>query len=280
MYEDLDSLWEELEPNLASRFHLFLPTDVAWDERVVTWDADRGLDEFVGLAESLGVPVLYVSVTRFSDETLSELQRRLLHPAGPHPEAAAILARAETFQDRIAALEIGWMFQGVGHFCEIEAEWYRDLEALIEDEQESDAMALAAERLLLDEQLRLVPEWGNRVAQVTRFQQARSMSQRLEIVPEVVPEIEESTRHYRHGAWIARRLVRDVARRAMQIYEFEMRPAQEKELAREAHELLSTGMKKYEVAARIGISKERLNRLIVRYPVLEVDPDIPSLGEP
>ncbi|HWL64559.1 MAG TPA: hypothetical protein VNP73_01170 [Actinomycetota bacterium] len=279
MFDDLDSYWGDLEPSLRKRFLLFTPWDVSWDDPVVTWDPEDGVEEFLDLAQTLGVPMLYVTVSRFNEETLSDLQRRLLDPAGPHPETGSILTRAEQYVDHISSIEIGWMYQGVGHFCEIEASWYRHLEDEIAEEQEFDEMQHAAERMLFEEQLSLVPEWAERVAQLPQFQQARTMLQRADLVPRLLPEIEEVTAQYRHGSWIARRLARDVAREAFRIYVYEVLPAQEIELASEAHRLLTTGMRKYEVAARLGISKERLNRLIVRYPPQPDEPSAPSVGD-
>ncbi len=266
MYEDLDQLWNDLEARLSSRFLLFPPAAISWEEPVVEWDAEEGLDGFLELAESLGVPILYVTVNRFSEDSISELQDRLLHPGGPHPGTAAILSRAEEHLDRIASIEIGWMFQGVGHFCTVEAAWKLDLEAEIADEEDYDAMELAAERLLLEEQRQLIPEWARRVAQIPQFQQSRTMSQRAELVPQLIPEIGDITGHYRHGEWIARRLIQEVTREALRVFTYEVRPAQEAELARQSHELLTAGLRKYEVAARLGLSRERLNRLIARYP--------------
>lgn len=280
MYDDLDSLWEELEPRLERRFNLFSPSGMTWDEPVVTWDPEEGLDEFLELAERLGVPMLYVTVTRFTEESLSDLQARLLDQEGPHPGAAAILTRAEGYLDRISSIDIGWMFQGVGHFCEIEATWSIELEDEIAEERELDEMELAAERLLLEEQLRFVPQWAREVAQAVEFSRTRTMHQRMELVSQVIPEIEEITKNHRHGSWIARRLTRDVARKAFRIYETELLPTHERELARQAHELLSQGLRKYAVAARLGISKERLNRLISRYPAEADEPPTTFLAEP
>lgn len=276
MFDDLESVWSDLEPSLRKRFLLFTPWDMTWDEPVVTWDPEEGLEEFLDLAQTLGVPMLYVTVTRFTEESLSDLQSRLLDSEGPHPQTGTILSRAEQYLDRISSIEIGWMYEGVGHFCELVATWNQDLETLIADEQEFDAMEMAAERLMLDEQLSFVPEWARQIAQMPEFQQARTMYQRAELVPRLLPEIEETTSHYRHGTWIARRLARDIAREAFRIYEFEVLPGKELEQASQAHELLSLGLRKYEVAARLGISKERLNRLIVKYPA---QPPAPSIGD-
>src|SRR5918992_4788355 len=101
MHEDLDQLWSELEARLSSRFLLFPPAAISWEEPVVEWDPEEGLDGFLELAERLGVPILYVTVTRFTEESISELQDRLLHPGGPHPGTGAILDRAENNLDRI-----------------------------------------------------------------------------------------------------------------------------------------------------------------------------------
>jgi hypothetical protein len=276
MYEDLENFWTDLEPSLRKRFLVFTPWDMTWDDPVVTWDPEEGLEEFLDLAQRLGVPIVYVSVSRFNEEALSELQSRLLDPEGPHPQTGAILTRAEQYLDRISSIEVGWMFQGVGHFCEVVATWSQDLETSIANEQEFDAMELAAERLMLDEQLAYVPEWARRVAQLPEFQQARTMYQRTDMVPQLLPELDEVTSHYRHGEWILRRLSRDIAREAFRIYEYEVLPGKELEQAAQAHELLGRGLRKYEVAARLGISKERLNRLISKYPS---EREHPSVGD-
>ncbi|HYI45626.1 MAG TPA: hypothetical protein VE174_09260 [Actinomycetota bacterium] len=279
MFDDLESLWNDLEPSLRKRFLIFTPWDMTWDEPIVTWDPEEGIDEFLNLAQSLGVPMLYVSVTRFNEEALSELQSRLLDPEGPHPQTGAILTRAEEYMERISSIEIGWMFQGVGHFCEIVAAWSQDLETVIANEQEFDAMELAAERLMLDEQLSFVPEWARQVAEKPEFQQARTMYQRTDMIPQLLPELGEIISHYRHGTWILRRLSRDIAREAFRIYEYEILPGKEVEQASQAHELLGRGLRKYEVAARLGISKERLNRLIAKYPPQPEQPSAPSVGD-
>jgi hypothetical protein len=276
MYEDLENFWTDLEPSLRKRFLVFTPWDMTWDDPVVTWDPEEGLDEFLDLAQRLGVPIVYVSVSRFNEEALSELQSRLLDPEGPHPQTGAILTRAEQYLDRISSIEVGWMFQGVGHFCEVVATWSQDLETSIANEQEFDAMELAAERLMLDEQLAYVPEWARKVAQLPEFQQARTMYQRTDMVPQLLPELDEVTSHYRHGEWILRRLSRDIAREAFRIYEYEVLPGKELEQAAQAHELLGRGLRKYEVAGRLGISKERLNRLISKYPS---EREHPSVGD-
>jgi hypothetical protein len=274
MYEDLDDFWDELEPRLKAQFRVFFPSALTWDHPIAEWSSEDGIDGFLEFAESLGVPVIYVIVERFDDESLGELETRLLYESeGPNPQIASIVQKASDYVGKIASIDIGWMFQGVGHFCNIEAEWSRGFAEDLADERSLDAMDVEANRLLLQEMRRLVPEWAGRVAGTDGFSRTKSLRDRIDVVCEVIPELQEArevrefeSRVERVRRGVFKRLAGETATMAQRIFENEIRPVREKQLAKEAHALLAQGSKKYEVAGRLGLSKETLNRIIYQYP--------------
>jgi hypothetical protein len=264
MTRDLDHYWPELRRRLQGTFTPFDAATVDWGNGpVVYWPDPDDVDGFLAVAAAAGVRMVYAHVVEFDDASLADLEAALTRRHEPHPDLAGVLVEGEAFLGRIAVLELGWLLDGMAHVLAVEADWYRRLQDDVRELAVAQSIDAEADQLLLSHRLERVPAWAEEVARQEDFQRTKSYAERYEVVCRFVPELGEAWEREEPGAWTA---VAEVAREAWRIFEEEIRPRQEREMAQIAHSLLMSGLKKYEVAARIGVSKERLNTLIARYP--------------
>lgn len=260
---DLDLYWPELRRRLHETFTLFEAAAVDWGNGPVAyWPDPDDVDGFLTVAAVAGAGVVYAHATELDGIALAGLvatpRRR-----EPHPDVADVLIEGEAFLGRTAVVEVAWMLDGMAHVLTIEADWYRRLQDRLRDLEVAEYMDAEADELLLSHRLERVPAWAEEVSRQEDFQRTRSVAERGEVVCRLVAELGQARERGEAGARI---VIAEVAREAWRIFEEEIRPRQEREMAQIAHSLLMSGLKKYEVAARMGVGKERLNTLIARYP--------------
>lgn len=99
-----------------------------------------------------------------------------------------------------------------------------------------------------------------KLASSEAFQRARTPDQRAYIARKLFPEIE--TEEPEGFDWTFFRL----ARQAQAIYEVDILPAQEREIADRARALMSEGRPRSKTAEEIGISDDRLKRILQTNP--------------
>jgi hypothetical protein len=261
---DLDLLWPELRERISDSFTLFEAASVSWGKGpIVRWPDPDDVDGFLAVAAAAGARLVYAHAREFDEPALGALEATIARHGEPHPGMAGILVEGGVFLGRTAAVEIGWVVDGASHVLLLEAEWHRRMREEVRDLAAVRSLGVEARRLLLSQRLERVPEWAQQVAREEDFHRTRSFAEREEIVCRLVPELGAARDGEETGAWTA---IAEVAREAWRVFEEEIRPRQERDMAQIAHSLLMSGLKKYEVAGRMGVSKEKLNTLIARYP--------------
>ncbi|HEX2295845.1 MAG TPA: hypothetical protein VHN37_11100 [Actinomycetota bacterium] len=264
MTGDLDHRWSELRERIYDSFTLFEAGSVDWGKGpIVRWPDPDDVDGFLEVAAAAGARLVYAHARELDEPALGALEATVVRHGEPHPGMAGVLVEGEIFLGRTATVEIGWVVDGMSHVLVLEAEWYRRMREEIRELAVVRSLGVEARRLLLSQRLERVPEWAEQVAREEDFHRTRSFAEREEIVCRFVPELGAARDAEEPGAWTA---IAEVAREAWRIFEEEIRPRQERDMAQIAHSLLMSGLKKYEVAGRMGVSKEKLNTLIARYP--------------
>jgi len=186
-------------------------------------------------------------------------------------------AEAERYAGRLESFTAVWSFEGILHGYQEEAPWVKALqereeailerareqkeailerarerkEALLERARKQKEVAKAEERAILEEAAR-------RLAEDPAFQEARTQGARRRLAWRRLPDLaarwpEEDPR------WD------DLVREALVLYETEIRPQQEQALVERARRILKAGASLTQAAARLGISRQRLERLLARY---------------
>lgn len=264
MTRDLDDRWRELRHRIQKTFSLFEATRVDWGKGPIAfWPDPDDADGFLTVAAAAGARVVYAHVAELDEVALASLEGAMARRREPLPGMAGVLVEGEAFLGRTAIVQIGWLLDGMTNVLVLEADWYRRLQEGVRDLAVANALDAEADRLLYSQRLERVPEWAEHVAHQEDFHRTRSFAEREEVVCRLVPELAAARDRDEAGAWTA---IAEVVREAWRVFEEEIRPRQERDMAQIAHSLLMSGLKKYEVAARMGVSKEKLNTLIARYP--------------
>jgi len=264
---NLDALWEKLLAHMAERFLVYpvVPssnsypstpqTSLSFGRNLITmqWPPDRSPEDFLDFAAELGVRVVYPAVQRFGDAELNHLS--LLVPA-LIPGADEFLRKAgERWNGHVWSIRLTWVYGGVEHYWTVRADWYEELC------QEAVALQQRGAPAVIAEHMALVHELAQALAADPEFQRIPTIKKRIEAAPRLSPELLRIM-HSGSGGY---HLAEDVAREAWRIYQDELIPAEEKELAKRAEELLSQGHSKQVIAGRLGISPNRLTRILARY---------------
>ena len=107
---DLDMWWNELPGVLNERNMLLFPASPTSLRGAVQWPGSRPVTEFLDLAHTLGVRLVYATPGVLNVEMVSEL--------GLDSSAA------HTLTGRLAYLDVWWGYQGIRHACTVLAAWY------------------------------------------------------------------------------------------------------------------------------------------------------------
>jgi len=258
--EDLEERWKAFRTAAAARGLRLYPGVPDRLEPAAIWQGDpESFEDFLDLAGDLGVRMIYALVQPFDpDSFLADFEEPV--PADLLPELEALREEAQAMAARPARFLAAWIHDGMLHVYVREADWASALherrEAL---RQRLDAMMEAEEA----EAMESLETAARHLAESPEFQQARTYDAQLRIAQRLFPELKrqwglEDPLRARHR-WM------ELVREARAIYEAEIRPRQERQLAEEADRMMREGMKKTEVARRLGISRERLDRLLARW---------------
>jgi hypothetical protein len=255
---DLEARWkafQEAARRRGLRIYPGLPSGML--QGAAPWGGEPdGGEAFLDLARDLGVGLIYASAQPFDPEKwgrdLGDLEDL---PPDLRTEAEGLLQEAGQWSGRLESFAAVWTWGGILHFYAEEAPWAADLEArkeaLLEAAREREAAARMEEQAVLEDAAR-------RLAEDRDFQEARTQEARIRLAQRRLPDL--------RARWPAEdRRWEELVRTALGLYEAEIRPFQEREMAQQARRMLEAGMKKTEAAARLGITRERLDRLLARY---------------
>lgn len=212
------------------------------------------MHEFVDLASTVGVRVVYAHAPRFEPEDVEEIRRLVVADEEPGSDAARLLEEARGFIGRVTAIAVVFVHEGVPHVFWEEASWYADLQ------ERSQELAEHVGPIKEAQEEARKSAWARRLAEDPRFQRTTNRPERYavarRVLPELVPEWGDKP-----SATFEASLVADEAWR---IFQGAIQPERELDLARKARELLDAGESKISVAGRLGISKDKLARILGR----------------
>lgn len=222
-------------------------------------DAPEGAEAFLNLASELGVRVVYAWAIPFDpEEFLEELEDPI--PEDLRTDLERLREEARAYAGRLERFTAVWIHGGLAHSYTEEAEWAAPLRERKEALQEAIRAIEEARRLEAVEDLERA---ARRLAEDPAFGEARTYDAQIRIAQRLFPELKR--RWAMEDPLGSRRRWEELVQEARAIYEAEVRPARERALAEEARRLLAAGMKKTEAAARLGVTRERLDRLLGRY---------------
>ncbi|MET7703528.1 hypothetical protein [Streptomyces sp. NPDC005485] len=214
---------------------------------------DMTIDAYCGLADALGVKVVYQNIERFEADSFAQVV--LTATAGDEEEQSpdmlldeaslrqykSLRAQARPHDGRTLGVELCFVHHGVAHLWETTAPWYDDLDAGLQDllalkehakeerrNQTEDPAAEEARQTAMTQQLRQLPE----------FRSARTATDRCEIAERLFPEPDDEDYHHSRRV---RRVLADahaaVQRDSKTVYE-----DYENGLDQLADELISSGL--------------------------------------
>jgi hypothetical protein len=253
-YEELDSVWDEVEDQLTKRGLLVFPSNLLPAEGPQAFWPEGPISDFLDLAEQLGTTLVFASAIRFEPEDVEELAARF--DASPSTTSEALIEEAQQRIGNVCEIHVGLTHAGASLIWFSPACWYEDILARADEEADGADVVLSAERSLQEDQ------WIRTLAANPKFERAKTLEQRLRVAEQVIPELEQMRSH--PDPW-TRTTQSRVVRAAWDLYVEDIQPEEERGLARKAVTLLESGARKYEVAGRLGISDNKLNRILARY---------------
>lgn len=257
-YSEIDSLFKSLrEISESSALHLVpgIP-DVSpqW-----LWSGEFGNEhEFVEIARQAEVRLMYYELECFDLESIIRLQ---LHGtdllSGDDEEDESIVSAAQhalaKWSSRIgenATVSLRFFVDGVVHDLRILTEWFdRFIEEITQyidtlEEQWEEGQTLESEAGAKEKRRK-----AETLARSDRYARAKNDAQRRYVADEIFPDDDELG-------------IRKTLELAALIYWDKVEPEREQDLAKRVVELRATGMNMSEVAAQVGVTKDRANRLI------------------
>ena len=253
-YEELDSIWQEVEDQLAQREMTVFPANLLPAEGPQAYWPEGPIGEFLDLAQGLGASLVFASAARFEPEDVEELAARL---DGSSSKATdALLDEAQQRIGDVCEIHVSLTHAGASLVWFTTACWYEQILARADQEAQSAEVVLSAEWSLRED------GWIRALAGNAKFERAKTMEQRLRAAQQAIPELEQMANH--PDPWVRTAPLR-VVRAAWDLYVEDIRPEQDRTMAKQAATLLEGGAPKYEVAGRLGISGTKLNRLLAEY---------------
>jgi hypothetical protein len=253
-YEELDSIWSEVEEQLAQRSCLVFPADLDPGNGPRAFWPDGPVSEFLDLAEQLVAAPIFACAARFEPDDVDDLARHLA--LSNSKTARALLLQAHQHVGDVYEIQVAFIHGGAPLVWSAIADWHEEMQARADEEVDSAEVVRSAERSLQEE------AWIQALARNVKFERAKTLDQRLRVAEQAFPELEQARSH--PGSW-ARAAPLRIVRAAWDLYLEEIQPEQERYIAQQATTLLETGARKYEVAGRLGVSETKLNRILAQH---------------
>lgn len=258
---DLEKWWDALQKKLREKEFKIFPAIPPDNENVSNayWIIADDVDGFLDLAKALDINLLYVQKIVFSESDLNNLEQRLYGDDDSNieielPKEAKLLSKqGETHLGQVSIALIAWKYDNILHYFSKKAEWYVEIEekyseqaSIIKNLREIEKTKREGE---IEEETN---EIANKLANDKNFYQVRSSLGRFFYAEKICGDVDK-------------RVISDAAGKAWDIYQTEILPVQEQELADKAREGLDAGKSKTAVAEKLHISVHILNRLLARY---------------
>ena len=282
-YKGLEADWDHITSLIDAVGVPTYPSAINGDTNTADWPNDIPFDDFLALATRLDATLIYAEQSELDEAQLADLEQRVLQasehgssalspaissagrgptfnpsvilpPPAPFPELTAFMRRARACLGRTWGLQVQWVSQGVTHSYTRLADWY---EALLDQLPSLSAryaeMEVLQDQQLLEREEAQLEKRARQLATTREFHQSnKTYATQNQLAAKQFPDLSLNER-------------RDLVRVARQIYEVEVLPLLEKELAERARAMLSGGMSLTRTAAKLGVTTGRLERLLARY---------------
>lgn len=244
---DIDEAWGEVQRAIDDAELAVFPMlpdlkrmpSVAWPDDVATG--------FIALLTQLRPPLVYVLLEQFGEESITD-ERPLIAAAGVAGDA--LLATARSHFGELCNVTVGFMEGGVFHLWNITSPWYDDFFVDVERLQD------VADELELQRHSESRGQHLQALAHHPSFAKAKNEVERTALASTVVPGWDAWPRHdVSTFIWEAKAL-----------FDAEVLPGIEEDLARQGWAHIRSGASKPEAARRVGIGDERMRRLLARFP--------------
>lgn len=245
---DVDNRWDAMKREIERREIAVFPSRIdAENAPVARWPETREDAEFLDLCEECGVNLLYAFEEKFEEDDLP------LWGEENRAHLDALIATARSHLGKLIFVSVSWVHGGIIHEWSREAAWFAEFE-----EQMELLNHELAERTKVDVE-RNVMEQARQLASQPEFHRARTPQQREYIARKVFPDLDEEESDF---SWTIHRLVRE----AQAIYEVDILPVEEQAIADRARELMAEGRPRSNAAEEIGISDDKLKRILQTHP--------------
>jgi len=215
-----------------------------------SWDEATGGEwkKFLGAAKSMGAKSVYLNWQRFQEEeflnALATIEAGFVNSSGMDVKVKDV----ENFRAYIgltAIVEIAFIVDGVAHWYEQVADWFKEFEELTEEaerssEDDSDEPVDKA----------VVQKWASELANDPRFRTCKNYDQREYLLEQIA------------GDNLAGLPVHDVLGRAESIFQLEVKPGLDERLSEEARALRKKGMTLTGIAQKLGLPKEKVSGML------------------
>jgi len=231
---NLEQWWGSLEEYLRDRHMFLIPVRSSPSKGGVDWPVNRSLSDYFRVAEDVGARIVYSLETYLDEDILNRLNDD----------------KISTKIGRLMQIELWWIFNSVRHHCIVLADWYVPtlLAAIDEKEARERGEREAHASVQAD-----FPSMALRLASLPQFGAARGgAAGRQRIARAEFPDLPDT-------------FVYRLEREAWAIYGSQVLPERERDIALRAAKMLATGVTLTTVARRIGVSRDRLARILAEH---------------
>jgi hypothetical protein len=269
--EDLDEHWPEIMAAIEAAGMRVFPATIDEAHGIARWPQDHPFSAFLDHATQVGVRILYVDRAVFDEDNLNDLRDRVLaeettseyrpirasmpaaEPTTSFPELEAFISKSRRYIGRVWAIEVQWLHGPIVHSYLKLAKWYS---ALL-DELPSLKARLSDLEFVRDEDAfkRHAADLETAARALSSTSEFRKSKKTLAAIRRLAAKAlpEASLSDLSH-----------VTRSALELYETEILPEEERLLALKARSLLDDGHSLTMAAAKLGMTTGRLQRLIAR----------------
>jgi hypothetical protein len=234
----------------AEKMPIFLASLSGHEGASASWDEALGGDwkKFVGAAKSMGAKSIYLNWERFQEaqfiDALATIEAGFVNSSGMDVEAKDV-EKFRAFIGLTAVIEIVFIVDGVAHWYEQVADWFKAFEELTEESEPSDqddaddSVDKAA-----------VQKWASELANDPRFRTCKNYDQREYLLEQIAGDNLGDLPAY------------DVLSRAESIFQLEIKPMLDERLTEEARALRKKGMPLTGIAQKLGLPKDKVSGML------------------
>jgi hypothetical protein len=227
----------------------------------IQWNSDLEADPaaFIGVAKSLGAKVIYVNWIVFAEQDLNEAMieapernEAVDDTNSSVDEYNEKVKEFEGYIGKMASVRAGFLLDGIFHAYEQETKWYEEFGGLVSTEESDGETGGASdhghESKLSDEAL----SWAEKLARDPSFGRTKGWSQREYLLTKLAGQ---ETSHLP---------VDSIIRRAEAVYEVDVRPSEQKQLAEQVRQMKASGLSIVAIAGKLDLPREHVQRFLAK----------------